>query len=507
MEQIHRYLACHAAGIPVPDASQPEQAREPLPESLESLDSPDSPDGARFAALRHWYGFPSGGGFRPALTRPDFLPDFLGTGHHAARVLAGRRPPIPLPLEQVSGRVLAEAIRADRDQPPFARATRDGFAVRADEAAAGQTLLVTGHLRAGQRFSGPQGSGVLAPGEACEIMTGAAVPPGADAVVMVEHCEQFSNCIRLAAGRSLAPGENIVPQAAEARAADLLVPAGVRLRAAQIAVAAQNGYRELSVVPRPRVAILTTGDELVPHTQQPGPVQIRNSNAAMLAALVQAIGGEAIVLPPAADRADALDASLQQALNADLLLVSGGISVGRYDLVEDALTRAGARFFFGGVAIQPGKPVAFGQLPRPTRPNPARPNPAQPNPAQPNPAQSNQGHSQARPMPFLALPGNPISSAVTFHLFAAPLIAGLAEDVEPQPRFALAQFTGSWHGRPGLTRFLPAACDFSASPQVRLVPWQGSGDLAALARSNCFLAIADDADSIADGSMVPILLA
>ena len=480
MEQIHRYLACHAAGIPVPDASQPEQAREPLPESLES---PESPDGARFAALRHWYGFPSGGGFRPALTRPDFLPDFLGTGHQAARVLAGRRPPIPLPLEQVSGRVLAEAIRADRDQPPFARATRDGFAVRADEAAAGQTLLVTGHLRAGQSFSGPQGSGVLAPGEACEIMTGAAVPPGADAVVMVEHCEQFSNCIRLAAGRTLAPGENIVPQAAEAHAGDLLVPAGVRLRPAQIAVAAQNGYRELSVVPRPRVAILTTGDELVPHTRQPGPVQIRNSNAAMLAALVQAMGGEAIVLPPAADRADALDASLQQALNADLLLVSGGISVGRYDLVEDALTRAGARFFFGGVAIQPGKPVAFGQLPRPALPNPTR------------------------PMPFLALPGNPISSAVTFHLFAAPLIAGLAEDAEPQPRFTLAQFTGSWHGRPGLTRFLPAACDFSASPQVRLVPWQGSGDLAALARSNCFLAIADDADSIADGSMVPILLA
>ena len=481
MEQIHRYLACHAAGIPVPDASQLEQAREPLPQSLES------PNEARFAALRHWYGFPSGGGFRPALTRPDFLPDFLGTGHYAARRIAGRRPPIPLPLEQVSGRVLAEAIRADRDQPPFPRATRDGFAVRAHEAASGQTLLVTGHLRAGQCFSGPQGSGVLAPGEACEIMTGAAVPPGADAVAMVEHCEQFSNCIRLAVGRSLTRGENIVPQAAEAQCGDVLVPAGVRLRAAQIAVAAQNGYRELSVVPRPRVAILTTGDELVPYTQQPGPVQIRNSNAAMLAALVHAMGGEAVVLPPAADRADALDACLAQALTADLLLVSGGISVGRYDLVEDALTRAGARFFFGGVAIQPGKPVAFGQLPRPS--------------------QSNLAQSQVRPMPFLALPGNPISSAVTFHLFAAPLVAGLAEDAEPQPRFTLAQFTGSWQGRPGLTRFLPAACDFSASPQVRLVPWQGSGDLAALARSNCFLAIADDADSIADGSIVPILLA
>lgn len=478
MEQIHRYLAFHAAAQPIPAPGQLAAAPPDsvLPRLREPMDEPP----ASFAAVRTWHGFPSGGGARPPLTRPDFLPDFLGTRHAPARLHASHRSPVPLPLEQVAGRVLAEAIRADRDQPPFARASRDGFAVRAAEAAGHPFLLVTGHIRAGQSASGS-----LGPGEAWEIMTGAAVPPGADAVLMVEHCEQSSNSIRLHLGRSVAAGDHIVPQAAEASAADILVPAGVRLTARQIAVAAQNGYRELSVVPRPRVAILTTGDELVPLSQQPGPTQIRNSNAAMLAALVTALGGEAIVLPPVPDRAEALDASLLQAMAADLLLLSGGISVGRFDLVEDALTRAGARFFFGGVGIQPGKPAAFGQLPRAPRP----------------------GQPPAQPLPFLALPGNPISSAVTFHLFAAPLIAGLAEDAGPQPQFALAQLTGEWRGRPGLTRFLPAACDLSASPQVRLVPWQGSGDLAALARSNCFVAIADDAEAIDDGSIVPILLA
>lgn len=477
MEQIHRFLAFHTVSQPIPAPGQP-ATTQPDPVTVR-LREPMGELPASFAAVRTWHGFPSGGGFRPPLTRPDFLPDFLGNRLISARLHTARRSPVPLPLEQVSGRVLAEEIRADRDQPPFARATRDGFAVRAAEAAQHHFLLITGHIRAGE-----SSTRTLGPGEAWEIMTGAAVPPSADAVLMVEHCEQSSNCIRLIDGRSVALGDHIVPQAAEAHAGDILVPAGVRLAASQIAVAAQNGYRELSVVPRPRVAILTTGDELVPLTQQPGPAQIRNSNAAMLAALVTALGGEAIVLPPAPDSAEALDASLLQSMAADLLLISGGISVGRYDLVEDALTRVGARFFFGGVAIQPGKPVAFGQLPRPQ--------------------QAGQPHAQ--PLPFLALPGNPISSAVTFRLFAAPLIAGLAEDADPQPRFALAQLTGEWRGRPGLTRFLPAACDFSASPQVRLVPWQGSGDLAALARSNCFVAIADDAETIDNGSIVPILL-
>lgn len=473
MEQIHRFLAFHAAGQPIPSpAGDAHVAADPAHQPLHAL-----PSSSSFAAVRAWYGFPSGGGFRPPLTRPDFLPDFLGTGRGSMPLRAGRRASVSLPLDQIAGRVLATEIRAERDQPPFPRATRDGFACRAAEANSHQFLLLTARIRAGQQFAG-----VLGPGEACEIMTGAPVPSGADAVLMVEHCEQTSNCVRLVSNRTVAVGENIVPQAAEARIGDVLVPPGARLDARHVALAAQQGYRDLTVSPRPLVAILTTGDELVPLTQQPGTAQIRNSNAPMLAALVTALGGEPLVLPSAPDTAEALSESLREAMAADLLLLSGGISVGRFDLVETALTQAEARFFFGGVAIQPGKPVAFGQLPRTA------------------------DRAGGDPLPFLALPGNPISTAVTFHLFAAPILAGLAGCSDALPRFALAQFTGRWQGRPGLTRFLPAACDFSASPQVRLVPWQGSGDLAALARSNCFIAIDEQAESIADGAIVPILL-
>jgi molybdopterin molybdotransferase len=225
---------------------------------------------------------------------------------------------------------------------------------------------------------------------------------------------------------------------------------------------------------------LSTGDELVAIESTPGLSQIRDSNSPMLAALVAAAGGEPGFLAAVPDQQAAIDAAISSALSSGLLLVSGGISAGRFDLVEDALARAGARFYFRGVAIQPGKPLVFGELPRPDSP----------------------------PIPFFALPGNPISSAVSFHLFAAPLLAALAGDSSPQPKFALAQLAGEWRGKPGLTRFLPAWCDFALAPapQVRLVPWQGSGDLAAFARSNCFLVVSAEAEEIPEGGRVQILL-
>ena len=191
---------------------------------------------------------------------------------------------------------------------------------------------------------------------------------GADAVVMLEHVErdgeQASGCFRR--GQSSA-GDNIVAQGAQARKGDELLPAGTVLGPAQIALAAACGYAALDVFARPRVAILTTGDELVPVDAEPGPGQIRNSNAPMLAALVAAAGGEPWVLPTAADSDEALDAALARgARDADLLLISGGVSAGKFDLVEPALARLGARFHFTGVRIQPGKPLVFGELPRGT---------------------------------------------------------------------------------------------------------------------------------------------
>jgi molybdopterin molybdotransferase len=374
---------------------------------------------------------------------------------------------------------LAKPIFADQDQPPFARSTRDGFAVRAAEASKHPVLRIAGSTRAGEAPAGP-----LPKGEAWEIMTGAPVPPGADAVAMIEHVEVSNGRVRLLPERKLKQGENIVAQAAQARKGDELVPVGSAITFAQIALAATCGYSMLEVFARPRVAILTTGDELVAVESSPAAGQIRNSNAPMLSALVAAAGGEPWVLPTAADNDESLDDALAQAAQADMLLISGGVSAGKFDLVEPALARRGARFHFTGVRIQPGKPLVFGELPG----------------------------SGAGSVPFFGLPGNPVSSAVTFLLFAAPLLGALAGSRERGPRFALAQLAAETDRRakPGLTRFLPASCNFNPSagqlPEVSIVPWQGSGDLAALARSNCFLVIPEDQSSLPAGEIVRILL-
>jgi molybdopterin molybdotransferase len=258
---------------------------------------------------------------------------------------------------------------------------------------------------------------------------------------------------------------------------------------AQIALAATCGYSVLDVFVRPRVAILTTGDELVAVDATPAPGQIRNSNAPMLAAMVAAAGGEPWVLPTAADNAKALDRALAKASKADMLILSGGVSAGKFDLVEPALARLRARFHFTGVRIQPGKPLVFGELRRISSP----------------------AQGVRRTQCFFGLPGNPVSSAVTFLLFAAPVLSALAGRREFGPRFALARLSADSdkHGKPGLTRFLPAFCTFGQEgtmPEVELVPWQGSGDIAAMARANCFLVVPEEASSLAAGAIVRILL-
>jgi molybdopterin molybdotransferase len=213
----------------------------------------------------------------------------------------------------------------------------------------------------------------------------------------------------------------------------------------------------------------------------------------MLAAMVAAAGGEPWVLPTVADDARSLDAALAQAADASLLIVTGGVSAGKFDLVEPALARAGARFHFTGVRIQPGKPLVFGELPRGRK-------------------QARQARGAARALPLFGLPGNPVSSAVTFLLFAAPVLAALAGRLDTGPRFALARLAAkaAKQGKPGLTRFLPASCTFGGTPgrlpEVALVPMQGSGDLAALARSNCFLVVPEEAHTLDAGAIVRILL-
>jgi molybdopterin molybdotransferase len=431
---------------------------------------------------------------------------------YAAR-LARLRPGVErVPLDQALGRVLAEPLRADADQPPFARSTRDGFACRAAEASSHRPLAVAGSTRAGQT---PSRS--LPRGAVWEIMTGAPVPAGADAVIMLEHVEETgapsARAIRLLPPRTIRKGENIVARAAQARKGDKLLPAGSLIGSAQIALAGSCGCATLNVFLKPRVAILSTGDELVPIRSSPGPSQIRNSSSAMLAAMVSAAGGSPWVLPIARDTAKSLDAALARAASADLLLITGGVSAGKFDLVEPALIRAGARFHFTGVRIQPGKPLVFGELPHRRTDLIQNENGTKCFGELPRRLTDPVQNQNRTKCPIFGLPGNPVSSAVTFLLFAAPVVAALAgrgarsSGFDRGPRFALARLIEDVKTKTGLTRFLPAACTFSGVvPEVALVPWQGSGDLAAMARANCFLVVPEDSDRLRAGSTVRIVL-
>ena len=373
-----------------------------------------------------------------------------------------------VPLLESAGRVLAEAVAADRDYPPFARSTRDGFACRAGELSR-EAVRVKGQLRAGEAWDG----GAIGAGEAVEIMTGAAVPEGADCVVMVEHVREGGGQIVLTEGQAIAAGENIVPIGAEARAGDVAIAAGTRIGISSIGAAAASGAAEVTVFERPRVAILATGDELVEVAQDPLPYQIRNSNSSSLAAQVAAAGGEAVLFPIVRDDAGKTRDAIRSAAECDLLLLTGGVSMGKFDFVEEALRAEGAEFFFTGVRIQPGKPVVFGKLP----------------------AQY-----------FFGLPGNPISTMVTFALFAAPLLRALGGESDRRPKFFLARLEEEVRVKPGLTRFLPARAesDFRGA-RVRRVTWQGSGDLAAAARANAFLVVPETAERLEAGEIVSLL--
>ena len=394
-------------------------------------------------------------------------------------------------LPESRGRVLAEKVKADRDQPPFDRSTRDGFAVRAEEWSAGARLKVAGQVRAGGELS----RGTMRPGTAIEIMTGAAVPRGADAVVMLEHVDQGEGQVWATGGRKLRAGENIVERGSQARRGEVVVGPGTRMGAAEIALAAACGYAELAVYRRPRVAIVATGDELVELRETPGAHQIYNSNGYALEALVAASGGQGLRLGIARDVRKDVRARISAGRKRDLLLLSGGVSAGKYDLVEDVLAEFGAEFFFTGVKMQPGKPVVFGRMPKGS------------SGTLPNVSKARRGApTSAEWTYFFGLPGNPISTQVTFHCFVEPLLEAICGAAVAEPKFVQATLTEEIEGKAGLTRILPAVVRHDlVRPEVRLVDWQGSGDLAANARANCY-AVLPDGQALRAGDVITVLL-
>ena len=366
------------------------------------------------------------------------------------------------------GRVLAEKILADRDFPPFDRATRDGYAVRAaDLASVPARLEVVGEVKAGELGTCPVGRG-----QAVGIMTGAPLPAGADAVVMVEHTALAGNSVEVQ--RNVSSGENFVPRGAEARAGQVLLDRGRRLDHAAIAIAASVGKSRVQVFRKPRVAVLSTGDEVVEIDAKPGPAQIRNSNSYSLAAQVLNAGGEPVRLAIAPDERQPLRALIEEGLGCDLLLLTGGVSMGKYDLVEQVLEELKAEFYFTGSQIQPGRPVVFGSCGRKY---------------------------------FFGLPGNPVSTMVTFELFARPMLEALAGQIARPLIFVRARLKAEIRTKVGLKRFLPAvlAGEFE-NAEVELARWQGSGDIAALARANCYVVVPPDRERIEAGEWVSVMM-
>jgi len=381
-----------------------------------------------------------------------------------------------VPLLASPGRTLAEDIAADRDFPPFPRATRDGYALCSEDLRhLPAQLQVVGEIRAGGDF--PCGFTKLQAGQALGIMTGAPVPDGAHAVVMVEHTERRENTVRVL--KAVTEGENIVPRGSEGKAGAILVERGTVLSHPHVAVAAATGRSQVRVNARPKIAILPTGDEVVPIDHSPSNHQIRNSNSFSLAAQVIAAGGEPVQLPIAPDKPAELRELIRRGLERDLLLMSGGVSAGEYDLVEETLGEFSAEFFFTGVQIQPGKPLVFGRAQLPESP---------------------------RTTYFFGLPGNPISTMVTFALFARMMIHSLSGAAATQVRGTEVRLANAVHVKTGLTRFLPARLSGPWNEaQVETVKWQGSGDMAAFAKADCLLVIPPDREQFEPGDMMTVV--
>lgn len=313
-------------------------------------------------------------------------------------------------------------------------------------------------------------------------MTGAPVPEGLDAIVMVEYTNAVAsgNHRHVRINRRVESGENVVPRGSEARAGQPLALTGRSVDHAVIAAAASAGLSALTVYSRPQVAIISTGDEIVAVDSRPEPHQIRNSNSYSLAAQVLSCGATPRILPIAPDDPERLEKIIADALSSDLVLLSGGVSMGKYDFVEQVLAKFNANVFFTGALIQPGKPIVFLDAVRP---------------------------GSTHRVPVFGLPGNPVSTMVTFDLFARPLIQAISGATAQPLRFLRAKLAKDIRTKTGLTRFLPAQLSGNGTDvTVELVQWQGSGDVVSVARSNCYIVVEPERETITAGEMVPVFL-
>lgn len=374
---------------------------------------------------------------------------------------------VPLPASQ--GRVLAEPVHLDTDQPPFDRSMRDGYAVKArDLDPLPARLRCVGEIKAGE-----VPTRVLKSGEAIQIMTGAPAPKGADAVVMVEHTEWLPENV-VGVLRAVTSGANIAPRGSERKCGELLMPTSTRLGVLEVGGLAAVGKARVQVFRRPEVAILATGDELVDVDQQPGPGQIRNSNAYSLSAQVVSHGGVPRVLATAGDTMEQLRRQIRLGLENDLLLVSGGVSAGKYDLVEEVFEELGIQVLFEAVSMRPGKPTVFAR----------------------------------REQQFVfGLPGNPVSTFVAFELFVAPVLQALQGLPAGSLKVVRGRLQETILEKSGRTALLPATVTLeSGDIRIRPVSWKGSADIFSLADANGLVVVPLECRELSAGQEADALL-
>jgi molybdopterin molybdotransferase len=383
---------------------------------------------------------------------------------------AARRAAGAVPLGEALGLVLAEDVASDLDSPPFDKALMDGYALRAADVAGagGAVLAVVEEIPAGKT---PEHG--LGPGEAARIMTGAMLPAGADAVVMIEHTSpEAGQGVRICE-TGVRPGQNVLRRGREMRRGEVVLAAGTLLRPQELGLLAALGRTRPRVYPRPTLAILSTGDELVEPDATPGPGQIRNSNATQLAAQAARAGAAARTLGIARDRLDSLRALIATGLQADVLVLSGGVSAGKLDLVPGVLQELGVRPVFHKVAMKPGKPLFFGV--------------------------------RDATLVF-GLPGNPVSALIGFELFVRPALRLLLGREDAGLGLLPARLGADHRHKSDRPTYHPARLELAAEGwRATPVDWFGSADLRAIAGANAFVLFTEGERDYRQGEAVSVL--
>ena len=372
-------------------------------------------------------------------------------------------------LADAHGRVLAEPVVADIALPPFDRARMDGYAVRSsDVARAPATLRVIGEIAAGATFDGE-----LAAGEAIKIFTGAPVPRGADAVQKVEVTKSDGHSVVIE--EAVKPGQFITPRASEVAAGETVSEQGREIGPAEMAVLASFGYSQVRAGVRPRVAVMSTGSELIDVSEKPVGAQIRNSNSYTIASYARRAGAVADLLGTIEDTPEATRRALLEAgQSADIVITSGGVSMGDYDLVKAALAEIGAETFFDKVMIRPGKPIVFARRDKTY---------------------------------FFGLPGNPVSTSVTFNVFVRPAIRKMQGDLSPLLTVARAELVHAIKDSSSRRSYLPGNLFIKdGRAMVEALRWGGSSDLVAFMKANALIIVGEQAHEIAEGEIVETLI-